>query len=71
MTDTLSLILVLAPALVIAIVFHEVAHGFAARLLGDPTASERGRLTLNPIALDDPLGRLLVHGALALMGGTV
>ena len=48
MTDTIALILVLVPALVIAIVFHEVAHGYAARLLGDPTASERGRLTLNP-----------------------
>lgn len=69
MTDTISLILVLAPALVIAIVFHEVAHGYAARLLGDPTASERGRLTLNPIAHVDPVGTLLVPGALALLGG--
>ena len=34
--------------LVIAIVFHEVAHGLVARRLGDPTAEERGRLTLNP-----------------------
>ena len=62
MTDTISLILVLVPALVIAIVFHEVAHGYAARLLGDPTASERGRLTLNPIAHVDPVGTLLVPG---------
>ena len=69
MTDTISLILVLVPALVIAIVFHEVAHGYAARLLGDPTASERGRLTLNPIAHVDPVGTLLVPGALALLGG--
>lgn len=71
MTDTLALILVLAPALVIAIVFHEVAHGYAARLLGDPTASERGRLTLNPIAHVDPVGTLLVPGALALFGAPV
>lgn len=69
MTETLALILVLAPALVIAIVFHEVAHGYAARLLGDPTASERGRLTLNPLAHVDPVGTLLVPGALALLGG--
>ncbi len=69
MTDTLALILVLAPALVMAIVFHEVAHGYAARLLGDPTASERGRLTLNPIAHVDPVGTLLVPGTLALLGG--
>ena len=71
MSDTFLLGLVLIPALVIAIVFHEVAHGFAARLLGDPTASERGRLTLNPIAHIDPVGTLLVPGALALLGGPV
>ena len=71
MSQTLLLGLVLVPAMVIAIVFHEVAHGYAARLLGDPTASERGRLTLNPIAHVDPVGTLLVPGALALLGGPV
>jgi Zn-dependent protease len=71
MSQTLLLALVLIPALVIAIVFHEVAHGYAARLLGDPTASERGRLTLNPIAHVDPVGTLLVPGMLALLGGPV
>lgn len=71
MTQTLTLALVLIPALVIAIVFHEVAHGYAAKLLGDPTASERGRLTLNPLAHVDPVGTLLVPGALALLGGPV
>ncbi|MFM7402578.1 MAG: site-2 protease family protein [Erythrobacter sp.] len=71
MTDTLTLALVLIPALVISIVFHEVAHGFAAKALGDPTASERGRLTLNPIKHVDPVGTLLVPGALALLGGPV
>jgi Zn-dependent protease len=71
MSQTFLLGLVLIPALVIAIVFHEVAHGYAARLLGDPTASDRGRLTLNPIAHVDPVGTLLVPGALALLGGPV
>ena len=71
MTDTLALILVLVPCLVIAIVFHEVAHGYAAKLLGDPTASRQGRLTLNPIRHVDPVGTLLVPGALALAGGPV
>ncbi len=71
MTDTLAFALGLIPALVIAIVFHEVAHGFAARALGDPTASERGRLTLNPLRHVDPVGTLLVPGALALFGGPV
>ncbi|MEM9087031.1 MAG: site-2 protease family protein [Pseudomonadota bacterium] len=71
MEDTFILIAVLIPCLIIAIVFHEVAHGYAAKLLGDPTASERGRLTLNPIRHVDPVGTLLVPGALALAGGPV
>ena len=43
--------------LVIAIVFHEVSHGWVANALGDPTAKQRGRLTLNPIKHVDPLER--------------
>lgn len=71
MQDTIILIAVLVPCLVIAIVFHEVAHGYVAKLLGDPTASDLGRLTLNPIKHVDPVGTLLVPGALALAGGPV
>ncbi len=40
----------------IALTFHEVAHGFAAKLLGDDTADSRGRLSLNPIKHLDPIG---------------
>lgn len=71
MSDTLQFALILIPCLVIAIVFHEVAHGYAAKLLGDNTASDLGRLTLNPIPHVDPIGTLLVPGALALFGGPV
>ncbi len=39
-----------------SIVVHEVAHGFVAKLNGDLTAKERGRLTLNPVAHLDPIG---------------
>lgn len=42
-----------------AIVFHEYAHGFVASLWGDKTAKEKGRLTLNPIPHIDPLGTLI------------
>jgi Zn-dependent protease len=52
--------------LVIAIVFHEVAHGLAARRLGDPTAQERGRLTLNPIKHIDPFGTVILPLLLAI-----
>lgn len=49
-------LLLFAPGAVIAIVFHEVAHGWAADALGDPTARERGRLSLNPLRHLDPFG---------------
>src|SRR4029079_12796479 len=52
--------------LVIAIVFHEVAHGLVARRLGDPTAAERGRLSLNPIRHVDPLGTIILPLILAI-----
>src|SRR6476620_11441020 len=71
MSETLQLALLLIPCLVIAIVFHEVAHGWVALSLGDPTAKEQKRLTLNPIRHVDPVGTLLVPGALALFGGPV
>ena len=68
MTDTLLTALALIPALVIAIVFHEVAHGWVALMLGDPTAKERRRLTLNPVRHVDPFGTLILPGLLALSG---
>jgi len=49
---------ILAPALLVALVCHEVAHGYVAYLLGDPTAKSEGRLTLNPFKHLDPLGTL-------------
>ncbi|MCD6326660.1 site-2 protease family protein [bacterium] len=42
-----------------ALTFHEVAHGFVAKRLGDPTADERGRLTLNPLMHIDPFGTII------------
>jgi Zn-dependent protease len=68
MNETLLTALALIPALVISIVCHEVAHGWAALLLGDPTAKERKRLSLNPIRHVDPMGTLILPGGLALAG---
>ncbi len=50
-----------------AIVFHEVSHGHVALRLGDPTAKQLGRLTLNPIAHVDPVGTILVPLVLAIL----
>jgi Zn-dependent protease len=52
--------------MVLAIVCHEVAHGLVARMLGDHTAQERGRLTLNPLPHVDPIGTVILPGLLAL-----
>ncbi|MCA1662386.1 MAG: site-2 protease family protein [Novosphingobium sp.] len=71
MTETLYSAAALIVPLVIAIVFHEVAHGWTALALGDPTAKEQRRLSLNPIRHVDPVGTLLVPGALALFGGPI
>ena len=71
MIDTLILAAVLVPCLIVAIVFHEVAHGWVALMLGDPTAKEQRRLSLNPIRHVDPIGTIIVPGALALFGGPI
>jgi Zn-dependent protease len=54
-----------------AITVHEVAHGWVAKQLGDPTAQRLGRLTLNPLKHIDPIGTLLVPGLLLWLGGFV
>jgi len=68
MNETLLQALALIPALVIAIVFHEVAHGWTALALGDPTAKEQRRLSLNPIRHIDPFGTVILPGLLMLSG---
>ncbi len=53
---------------ILSIIFHEVAHGYIANWLGDPTARLQGRLTLNPLPHIDPVGSVLIPGILALSG---
>ena len=50
----------------IAVTFHEAAHGFVARFLGDETASRLGRVSLNPLRHIDPFGTILLPGLLLL-----
>jgi Zn-dependent protease len=52
---------------IIAITFHEAAHGFAARMLGDDTAWRLGRVTFNPLKHIDPVGTILLPGLLLLL----
>lgn len=50
-----------------ALVLHEVAHGFAAYKLGDPTAKSQGRLSLNPLKHIDPFGTVILPLLLMVM----
>jgi len=56
----------MALPLLLGVILHEVAHGWVANKLGDPTARLSGRLTLNPLAHIDPIGSLLIPGILIL-----
>jgi Zn-dependent protease len=58
--EIIQQIAIWALPVVAAIVFHEVAHGWVAYRLGDPTAAQQGRLTLNPLAHIDIFGTILV-----------
>lgn len=58
--------------LLASVVIHEVSHGYAALMLGDPTAKMAGRLTLNPIKHLDPMGSFIVPALLILtFGGAI
>lgn len=53
--------------ILIAITFHETAHGYIANRLGDPTARLMGRLTLNPIAHIDMVGTIIMPAMLLIL----
>jgi Zn-dependent protease len=68
--NPIELLIVIIP-LLFAVTIHEVAHGYAALKMGDPTAKLAGRLSLNPIKHLDPFGSLLLPLALKLSGSPV
>ncbi|MFZ3483072.1 site-2 protease family protein [Sphingomonas sp. 3-13AW] len=70
-TQSVWMIAASVVTLVIAIVFHEVAHGVVANWLGDPTAAEQRRLTFNPIRHIDPIGTIGLPLLLAISGAPV
>jgi len=67
----IGLILLKVLALFMALTFHEFAHGWVARRLGDHTAEDQGRLTLNPKDHIDPFGTVLLPAMLILMKSPV
>lgn len=60
MNEIIQTIAVFALPVMFAITLHEAAHGYVARMFGDPTATLAGRVTLNPIPHVDPVGTILV-----------
>ncbi|MCI5224486.1 MAG: site-2 protease family protein [Candidatus Electrothrix sp. AR4] len=56
LNSTILELIILAPPFLFALTFHELAHGYAAWRLGDPTAKDEGRLTMNPLKHLDPFG---------------
>ncbi len=68
---TLQTIIISAIPILIAVIAHEVAHGYVAYKFGDPTAKLAGRLTANPLPHIDPIGTIAVPLLLILFGSPV
>lgn len=66
MVESIQSVLVWALPVLTAVILHEIAHGYVALRLGDPTASSLGRLTLNPLRHVDPVGTILLPLMLVL-----
>jgi Zn-dependent protease len=64
MSELIQQISIMAIPLLLAVILHEVAHGWVAYRLGDSTAKMAGRLTLNPLAHIDPIGSILIPALL-------
>jgi Zn-dependent protease len=71
-TDSSLLVqfLIISPLLIVSLVLHELAHGWVAYVLGDPTAKLHGRLTLNPIKHMDTWGTVMLAASFLLSHGT-
>src|SRR3984957_11672328 len=65
--DTIYLVTIWVLPVIIAITFHEAAHGYVAHLLGDDTAWRLGRVSFNPVKHIDPFGTILLPGMLLLL----
>ena len=58
--DHIDILIILIPTLIFSLCFHEFSHGYIAYKLGDNTAHNKGRLTLNPLSHLDPMGSLMI-----------
>lgn len=63
--------LFLVIVIVLSVIVHEVAHGYAADWLGDPTARLAGRLTLNPVPHIDPFGSVIIPALMVFLNSGI
>jgi Zn-dependent protease len=66
-----SLDIAMVVALILSVVIHEMAHGYAANWLGDPTARLQGRLSPNPLVHLDPMMSVILPGILVATGSPI
>jgi len=71
MIESFGLQIIVFGAFLYSVVLHEVAHGYIAEQMGDPTARHAGRLTLNPIPHLDPIGSFLLPVILFITGAPI
>jgi len=69
-TNIIFLIFQLA-VLIFSVMIHEISHGYVAEYLGDPTARDAGRLTLNPVKHIDPIGSIILPAILSLTNSPI
>ena len=69
--STVQQLIVAFPPILLAVSFHELAHGWVALRLGDHTAQMLGRLSLNPLRHIDPVGTIIVPIVLYLTAGVI
>ncbi len=67
----MSLAIISIVILIFSVILHEVSHGYAAEVLGDPTARLSGRLTLNPLPHIDIMGSIVLPALFVLTGSPV
>jgi Zn-dependent protease len=67
-TNKITIAIITLLVILISVILHEVMHGYVAKLLGDTTAEEEGRLTLNPIPHIDPMMTIALPVLLAFTG---
>lgn len=71
MTETIIGLVILLAVILFSMVLHELAHGYVAYWLGDDTAKENDRLTLNPLKHLDPFMSILLPVMLFIVGGPI